>query len=57
MKTWNSPEILSLNVNFTNAGNYGGQSDGAEYDIEGFGRLLGTSGPSIENNPGVTPVN
>ncbi|BCN29029.1 hypothetical protein [Anaeromicropila herbilytica] len=48
MKTWNNPELLTLNVKFTREGSLGGDGDGVHYDV--FGRdVIGTSGPAIDD--------
>ena len=49
MKSWNKPEILSLNIQLTNGGNKGGAGDGVEYNIPGYGKFIGTSGPTDQN--------
>lgn len=46
MKEWNKPELMSLNVQSTNAGGLGGDGDGVHYNVYGED-LIGTSGPAL----------
>lgn len=48
MKEWSKPELLSLNVQLTNAGGYGMPIDGTVYNVDGE-ILVGTSGPALDH--------
>ncbi len=47
MKEWSKPELLSLNVQLTNAGGYGLPIDGVVYQV-GENQMVGTSGPPLD---------
>lgn len=47
MKEWNKPELVSLNVQLTNAGGYGLPVDGVVYQV-GNDLMVGTSGPALD---------
>ena len=55
MKKWNKPQLLDLNVRYTEAGGLGGAPDGALYLVRGRHILIGTSGPPIEH-PAIRPI-
>jgi len=55
MEKWNKPQLLDLDVRYTEAGGLGRKADGVVYDVYGF-KVIGTSGPPIDDEAFV-PVN
>jgi len=54
MKKWNKPQLLDLDVRYTEGGGGGVSNDGVQYDVFGW-IVFGTSGPPIDD-PDFIPV-